>query len=57
MFTKMEGVMVVISLGLYAAIFLGIGIFAKFLARRYHRRIVLQEIEEARLAHLKYYLK
>jgi hypothetical protein len=53
----MEGVMVVISLGLYAAIFLGIGIFAKFLARRYHRRIVLQEIEEARLAHLKYYLK
>ena len=49
--------MVIISMGLYAAMFLGIGIFVKFLALRYRRRIVLQEMEEARLAHLKYYLK
>lgn len=48
--------MIVLALT-YMAIFLGIGIFAKFSVARYKRKVVLQEIEEARLAHLKYHLK
>lgn len=46
-----------IGVVLYLAIFSGIGIFVKFSVHRYRRKVVLREIEEARLAHLKYHLK
>lgn len=46
-----------LALVVYMAIFSGVIICAKFLVAGYRRKVVLQEIEEARLAHLKYHLK